>query len=97
MAKAERPIENPASSTPCRSDVIKQITFAFKQANAISRDCIKIMEQHLSIGETNDTLALYLVSHGGDIDVSVAVGQPFTLDAVRQIPRRAVVHFQMTG
>jgi len=39
------------------------------QGNAISRDCVKIMEQHLSIGETNDTLALFLVSHGGDIDV----------------------------
>ncbi len=38
-------------------------------ANYITRDCVKIVEQHLSVTEQHDTLALYLVSHGGDIDV----------------------------
>jgi len=36
---------------------------------AMTRDCIKIIEQHLDISDHYDTLALYLVSHGGDIDV----------------------------
>src|ERR1700683_2356616 len=38
-------------------------------ANYITRDCVKIIEQHLAVNEQHETLALYLVSHGGDIDV----------------------------
>jgi hypothetical protein len=35
----------------------------------ITRDCIKIIEQHLQIEEPQNAIALYLVSHGGDVDV----------------------------
>lgn len=38
-------------------------------ANSITRDCIKIIERHLDAGEHPDVIALYLVSHGGDVDV----------------------------
>ena len=38
-------------------------------ACVITRDCIKIVEQHLDIGDHYDKLALYVVSHGGDMDV----------------------------
>ena len=38
-------------------------------ASYITRDCVKIIEQHFDIDEHRDTLALYLISHGGDIDV----------------------------
>jgi len=35
----------------------------------ITRDCIKVIEQHLQIGEPQSAIALYLVSHGGEVDV----------------------------
>lgn len=35
----------------------------------ISRDCLKIMQQHLSAGEKHEKLSLFIVSHGGDLDV----------------------------
>jgi hypothetical protein len=35
----------------------------------MTRDCIKIVEQHLAISDHYDTLAIYLMSHGGEIDV----------------------------
>lgn len=35
----------------------------------ITRDCVKIIEQHLDIGRPQQVLTLYLVSHGGDLDV----------------------------
>jgi hypothetical protein len=38
-------------------------------ASFMSRDCLKMLERHLPIGEQYDTLALFLVSHGGDVDV----------------------------
>lgn len=38
-------------------------------ANFITRDCVKIIEQHLDAGQCYDVLSLYLVSHGGDLDV----------------------------
>ncbi len=38
-------------------------------ALAMTRDCIKIVEQHFDISDHYDTLAIYVVSHGGDIDV----------------------------
>ena len=37
-------------------------------ANFITRDCIKIIERHLDVGEHHDVLSLFLVSHGGDLD-----------------------------
>ncbi len=41
--------------------------------NLITRDCVKIIEQHLHVGEHHDVLSLFLVSHGGDIDVPWAL------------------------
>jgi hypothetical protein len=38
-------------------------------ALAMTRDCIKIVELHFDIRDHYDTLAIYVVSHGGDIDV----------------------------
>ncbi len=38
-------------------------------AAVITRDCTKILQQHLSSGEYHEVLSLYLVSHGGDLDV----------------------------
>jgi hypothetical protein len=35
----------------------------------ISRDCTKVMQQHLDIHEQNDTISLFIVSHGGDLDI----------------------------
>lgn len=35
----------------------------------ISRDCIKVIQQHLEITERPKRLGLYIVSHGGDLDV----------------------------
>lgn len=35
----------------------------------ISRDCVKIMQEHLKVDEKQDGLALYIISHGGDLDV----------------------------
>lgn len=35
----------------------------------ISRDCLKIVQQHLDSAEQHKTLSLYIVSHGGDLDV----------------------------
>jgi ATP-dependent protease ClpP protease subunit len=35
----------------------------------ITRDCLKILQHHISAGEKHERLSLYIVSHGGDLDV----------------------------
>lgn len=73
MGKAERRSKIEKIEEALKAKVICFVTSdrhgGEQQASAISRDCVKIIEQHLSVGEKNETLALYLVSHGGDIDV----------------------------
>src|SRR3990172_2505217 len=39
----------------------------------ISRDCVKVLQQHLGPREHYESVALYLVSHGGDLDVPWAL------------------------
>jgi hypothetical protein len=73
MGKAERHAKIEQLETILNAKVICFITSdrigVEQPANFISRDCIKIVEQHLDISDNYDTLALYVVSHGGDIDV----------------------------
>lgn len=42
-------------------------------ASVITRDCVKVIEKHLKISSRLKSLSLYLVSHGGDIDVPWAL------------------------
>jgi hypothetical protein len=73
MAKAERQAKITELEKALKAKVICFLTSdrpnVEAPANWISKDCVKVFEQHLAINDKCETLALFLVSHGGDMDV----------------------------
>jgi len=70
MGKVERRAKITQLEETLKAKVICFLTSDRPNVDApLSRDCLKILEQHLGVKDQHQIIALYLVSHGGDIDV----------------------------